>query len=66
VATQCVMVDREFSRRPLDRRAGRKKPFDPHPFEVIASLTAPRAVITRYKFGILGHRGPLLRRKFLE
>jgi hypothetical protein len=42
VATQCVMVDREFPRRPLDRRAGRKKPFDPHPFvPADTAITAP-------------------------
>jgi len=41
VSAQCVMVDREFSRRPLDRCAGREKPFNPNPFEVLASLTAP-------------------------
>src|SRR5262249_21954084 len=42
VPTQCVVVDREFARRPLDRPTGGKKPLDPHAFDVIASLTAPR------------------------
>jgi hypothetical protein len=41
VPTQCMMVDREFPRRPFDRRTGGKKPFDPRAFEVLASLTAP-------------------------
>src|SRR4029077_11288523 len=39
VPAQCVIVDREFSRRPFDRRAGGKQPLDPHPFQVLASLT---------------------------
>ncbi len=42
VPTQCMMVDREFPRRPFDRRTGGKKPFDPRAFEVLASLTASR------------------------
>jgi len=42
VPTQCMMVDREFPRRPLDRRTGGKKPCDPRAFEVLASLTASR------------------------
>ena len=42
VPTLCVVVDGEFARRPLDRPTGGKKPFDPHAFDVIASLTAPR------------------------
>ena len=29
-----MMVDREFPRRPFDRRTGGKKPFDPRAFEV--------------------------------
>jgi hypothetical protein len=37
VPTQCMMVDREFPRRPFDRRTGGKKPFDPRAFEVLAS-----------------------------
>jgi hypothetical protein len=42
VPTQCVMVNLEFARRPLDRCTGGEKPFDPRAFEVIASLTASR------------------------
>ena len=42
VPPQCVVVDLEFPRRPLDRRTGGKKPFDPRAFEVLASLTASR------------------------
>jgi hypothetical protein len=29
-----MMVDREFPRRPFDRRTGGKKPFDPRAFDV--------------------------------
>jgi hypothetical protein len=39
--TQGVRVDREFPRRSLDRRARRKKPFNPHALKMITPLTAP-------------------------
>ena len=48
--TQGVVVDREFPSRSLDRCPGRQQPFNPHPFEVLASLTAsgPGTLLTRH------------------
>ena len=41
VPTQCVIVDLKFSRGSFNRRAGRKKPLDPHALEMITPLTSP-------------------------
>jgi hypothetical protein len=60
VPTQCMMVDREFPRRPFDRRTGGKKPFDQ------VGYRHYRAVITRYKFAIFVGRKPFLPGKFFE
>jgi hypothetical protein len=50
VPTQCVIVDREFSRGSLHRCARREQPFDPHALEVIATLTSPgsRTLLSRH------------------
>src|SRR5215831_18685348 len=41
VQTQCMVVDLEFPRGRLVRRARGEKALDPHAFEMIASLTSP-------------------------
>jgi hypothetical protein len=38
-----VIIDREFSRRRLDRGPCRQQTLDPHAFEVITALTPPRS-----------------------
>jgi len=41
VPTQGVVIDLEFLRGCLDRRAGGEKTLDPRAFEMIAPLTSP-------------------------
>jgi hypothetical protein len=43
VPSQSVIINLEFSRGSLDRCPSREKPLDPLPFEMIATLTAPRS-----------------------
>jgi len=50
VQTQCMVVDLEFPRGRLVRRARGEKALDPHAFEMIASLTSPcsRTLLPRH------------------
>jgi hypothetical protein len=43
VPSQSVIIDLKFLRGSLHRCPGREKPLDPLPFEMIATLTAPRS-----------------------
>jgi hypothetical protein len=38
---QRVVIDIEFTCRPVDRSTRRQELFDPHPLEVVATLASP-------------------------
>jgi hypothetical protein len=55
VPAQGVIVDLEFPRCPLERRAsGKKPPLDPHTLEMIATLATPgsRTLLSRHRLPI--------------